>query len=200
MSRPEILAVIPARGGSVRVPRKALRDLGGRPLIRWTIDAARSSLSLTRVVVSTEDPEIAAYCRRHDVETVPQPIESALAGTRSAPVVLAALDFLAAADDYAPEYVCLLHPTSPFRTGPDIDACVRVLLERDGLGSVLCYTNDVENGAVLLKRADAFRRDGSFMVGAPIWPYEMDERTGLDVNTWDDLERARAYVRGSAVA
>ena len=190
----ETLAVIPARGGSVRIPRKNLVDLGGKPLLLWTTEAAERSELVTRFVVSTEDVEIAALCKRHGIEWVPQPLPSALSGSMSAPVVRSALDFLRDSEGYEPEYICLLHPTSPFRTAEHIDACIRLAYHWSH-GSVLCYTNDVENGAVLVKRASLFRRNGSFMEGAPIMPYSMDERSGLDINTWDDLERARNWLR-----
>jgi len=170
-----------------------MRDLGGKPLLAWTVQAARES-ALSRFVVSTEDPEIAAWCKRETVEWVPRPLEQALSSDMSAAVVLASLDFLRDAEGYEPDVVCLLHPTNPFRTGHHIDQCLRRILRCDWQGSVLCYTNDVENGAVLVKRTSDFRRDGSFMTGAPIWPYKMDERAGLDINTWDDLERARELL------
>lgn len=185
----EALGVIPARGGSVRIPRKNLRELGGKPLVQWTIEAALAS-KLDRVVVSTEDPEIAALAIRLGVEVAPQPLESAMSGTRSAPVAISALDFMRDAHGYEPSAVCLLHPTSPFRDGHHIDAALDLL----GVGSVLTFTDDRENGAIWLTTADTLRREGSFHRGGPIYPLELSRRAGMDINTWDDLEAARAAL------
>lgn len=189
----EALGIIPARGGSQRIPRKNLRGLGGKPLIQWTIEAAQDS-SLSRTIVSTEDPEIAALAIRLGAEVVPQPLTSALNGVASAPVVLSALDFEEQAHDYTPEVVCLLHPTSPFRNAADIDAALDLYMDRGRSGSVLTFTDDCENGAIWLASADHMRVYKSFHRGGPIWPMELPAARGLDINTWDDLERARALV------
>lgn len=188
----ESLGVIPARGGSKRIKRKAMRDLGGKPLIAWTIEAARDS-KLTRFVVSTEDVEIAAYCKREGVEVVPQPIDSALAGDMSAPVVLSALDFLRDTEGYDPDVVCLFHPTAPFRTASDIDLCLEWLASHPSLASVISFTCDDLNGATYMTHAKRFREHGTFFVG-PILPYTMDARSGLDIDDWADLEHARELI------
>jgi CMP-N,N'-diacetyllegionaminic acid synthase len=113
-----VLALIPARGGSKGVPRKNVRTLGGKPLIAWTIEAARQAHSVSRIVVSTEDEEIAAVARAHGAE-VPFMRPHALAQdtTPGMDVVFHALDQLDGCDD-----VLLLQPTSPLRTAQDIDA------------------------------------------------------------------------------
>jgi len=82
-------ALVVARGGSKSVPRKNLRPLGGKPLIAWTLEAARASRRLTRIVLSTDDPEIAAVGQQWGVET-PFLRPAALAGDRS-PVIDATL-------------------------------------------------------------------------------------------------------------
>ena len=71
------VAIIPARGGSKGVPRKNIRDLGGKPLIQWTIEAARASNSVDRVIVSTDDDEIADVCRDLGAEVLMRPEELA---------------------------------------------------------------------------------------------------------------------------
>jgi CMP-N,N'-diacetyllegionaminic acid synthase len=113
-----VLALIPARGGSKGVPRKNVRALGGKPLIAWTIEAARQAHSVSRIVVSTEDEEIAAVARAYGAE-VPFMRPHALAQdtTPGMDVVFHALDQLDGCDD-----VLLLQPTSPLRTAQDIDA------------------------------------------------------------------------------
>jgi CMP-N-acetylneuraminic acid synthetase len=131
----KVLGLIPARGGSRAVPRKNLARLGGAPLIAHTIRAGLGARTLDRVLVTTDDPAIAAAARRRGAEVLRRP--AALAGHRTpmVPVVRHALDALARAG-YAPDAVAVLQPTSPFRGPGHIDAAVR-LLERSGAWSVL---------------------------------------------------------------
>lgn len=184
----EAVGIIPARGGSVRVPRKNLREVGGKPLIQWTIEAAQESL-LWRVVVSTEDVEIATLARRLGADVVPQPLDSALSGTKSAPVVLSALDYLRDTEGYDPSLVCLLHPTSPFRQAEHIDLALR-LHARYRAASVISTTNDTLNGAIYLTTVERFRMANSFFVW-PICPLDIPMPHGLDIDEWADLEAAR---------
>lgn len=116
-----VLAVIPARGGSKRLPRKNLLPLAGRPLLAWTIEAAQSARVVDRFVVSSEDAEILGLARSLGAEVVERPRVLASDEAASVDVVLDALDQL---DDEA-DWVLLLQPTSPFRTGQDIDQCVQ---------------------------------------------------------------------------
>jgi CMP-N-acetylneuraminic acid synthetase len=133
----EILGIIPARGGSKGIPRKNLAPLGGRPLIAYTCDAARESRRLTRVVVSTEDEEIASVSRGFGVE-VPflRPAHLAVDDTPMLDVLVHLVTSLEAHEAYRPGAVVLLQPTSPFRRGPHIDAAVD-LLESSGAESVV---------------------------------------------------------------
>jgi CMP-N-acetylneuraminic acid synthetase len=109
-------ALVVARGGSKSVPRKNLRPLGGKPLIAWTLEAARASRRLTRIVLSTDDPEIAAVGQQWGVET-PFLRPAALAGDRS-PVIdatLHAFNGWKKTRGHCPTFGLLLQPTSPFR-------------------------------------------------------------------------------------
>lgn len=118
-----ILAIIPARGGSKGVSRKNIRLLGGKPLIAWTIEAARGARSLDRVVVSTDDDEIASISRRYGAE-IPfmRPAELAADDTPTLPVLRHAVERLKAEEGcYAPDAVMTLQPTSPLRTADHID-------------------------------------------------------------------------------
>lgn len=132
-----VLVAVPARGGSKGVPRKNLRLLGGVPLIGWTIKAALNSWYQPRVVVTTDDPEIAAVSRRLGAE-VPflRPSELAADTTPTLPVVAHLLRTLAQTEGYVPDLLVLLQPTSPLRTAASIDAGIQLLLE-SGADSVL---------------------------------------------------------------
>jgi len=123
-----VLGVIPARGGSKGVPRKNLKPLGGVPLIGWTIRAARDAKRLTRCIVSTDDAEIAAAAKELGAE-VPftRPLELATDSARAIPVIQHALDAMEKAGEAPFDAVLMLQPTTPFRTGADIDAAIEKL-------------------------------------------------------------------------
>jgi CMP-N-acetylneuraminic acid synthetase len=134
-----VLGLIPARGGSKGIPRKNVRDLGGRPLLAWTADAALGAERLSRVVLTTDDPEIAEVGRRLGLE-VPflRPADLARDDTPTLPVVLHAVAELERAGDRGERFdaVCLLQPTSPLRTARDIDGCI-ARLEETGADAVV---------------------------------------------------------------
>ncbi len=126
----EILALIPARGGSKGIPRKNVRPFKGYPLIAWSIAAALKSESVTRLIVSTDDEEIAAVARRFGGETpFLRPAELARDETTDLPVFAHALHWLAENEGYRPEVVVQLRPTSPVRPRDCVDRAVRLLLE-----------------------------------------------------------------------
>ena len=109
-----IVGLITARGGSKGVPRKNIQVLAGKPLIAWTIEAALQSQELDRVIVSTDDREIASISRRFGAE-VPfiRPLELALDASSHVDVILHAIDWLAENEQYDTKYITLLQPTSP---------------------------------------------------------------------------------------
>lgn len=136
-SSPEVLALIPARGGSKSVLRKNVRAVGGRPLIAWSIEQARRSQRIGRVVVTTDDHEIAEVARKWGAET-PFMRPAELAGDRSTDVEYHehALRTLAAAEDYRPAVVVNLRPTMPIRRVATIDRAIEALIARPDVDSV----------------------------------------------------------------
>ncbi len=124
-----VLAVIPARGGSKGVPGKNLRPLHGRPLLGWTVEHALQATRVDRVVVSTDDERIASAARVAGAE-VPfmRPAELARDDTPTEPVVLHALTELTATG-YTPDLVVLLQATSPVRLPTSIDRAISQLIE-----------------------------------------------------------------------
>lgn len=150
----KILAIIPARGGSKSVPRKNIKLLGGRPLIAWTINEAKKSAYIDRLIVSTDDEEIAGVARKYDCE-VPflRPAELAQDHTPGIDPVLHALEIIPGFD-----YVILLQPTSPLRKVVDIDGCIeRCIHER-------------AKSCVSVTLADK----------SPYWMYSMNEKDVLE--------------------
>ncbi|MBI1760321.1 MAG: acylneuraminate cytidylyltransferase family protein [Acidobacteria bacterium] len=125
-----VLGLIPARGGSKGVPRKNIKLLNGQPLLAYTSAAALAARRLTRVILSTDDPEIAEVGRACGLD-VPfmRPAELAQDHTPTLPVVQHALRWLEERGEHY-DAVCLLQPTSPLRRASDIDACIELLAER----------------------------------------------------------------------
>ena len=122
-----ILALIPARGGSKGVPRKNIKLLGGEPLIAYTIREARKSRYITRVVVSTEDEEIARIAREHGAELpFMRPAELAADDVLDLPVFQHCLHWLRENQGYSPDIVVHLRPTAPLRTVFHIDKAIEL--------------------------------------------------------------------------
>ena len=129
VDRPEVLAIIPARGGSKGIPRKNLRDFAGAPLIAYSIVAALQAELVTRVIVSTDDHEIAKVARDWGAE-VPfmRPAQFAQDDTTDLPVFEHALQWLRENQDYHPEIVIQLRPTSPIRPVGLLDEAIKILI------------------------------------------------------------------------
>jgi len=120
----KVLAIIPARGGSKGVSRKNLRNLAGKPLIAWTIEEAKQSKYIDRLILSSEDDEIIKIAREFGCE-VPfvRPSELAQDETAGIDPLLHALGEVGGYD-----YVISLQPTSPLRVVDDIDACIEKMI------------------------------------------------------------------------
>jgi len=133
----EVLALIPARGGSKGIPRKNIKDLGGYPLIAYSIAAGLNSKLVTRTIVTTDDGEIARIAREYGAE-VPflRPEEIARDDTRDLPVFQHVLAWLQEHEGYQPEVVVQLRPTSPFRSPALVDEAVQILLDNPQATSV----------------------------------------------------------------
>ncbi|MBC8332838.1 MAG: acylneuraminate cytidylyltransferase family protein [Anaerolineae bacterium] len=124
-----ILGIIPARGGSKAIPHKNIISLAGKPLLAYTCEAALASRSLTRVVLNTDDPEIAAVGCASGVDApFMRPPHLADDDTPMLPVLQHTLDWLAAEQDFHVDILVLLQPTSPLRRAEHIDAAVELLL------------------------------------------------------------------------
>lgn len=121
-----VLGIIPARGGSKGLPGKNIKRLGDKPLIAHTIEEAKKSSYLERIIVTTDDMEIRKVAIDYNAE-VPflRPTELAQDHTPTIDAVIHCLDFLKETEEYVPEYICLLQCTTPFRSVVDIDRCIQ---------------------------------------------------------------------------
>jgi N-acylneuraminate cytidylyltransferase len=135
--KPEVLAVVPARGGSKGIPRKNIRNFAGHPLIAYSIEAGLAARLVTRVIISTDDEEIAAVARQYGAEApFLRPSEFAQDQTLDLPVFQHALAWLAEHENYRPDVVVQLRPTSPVRPPSLVDEAVCLLLEHPEADSV----------------------------------------------------------------
>lgn len=133
----KILAIIPARGGSKSIPRKNIKLLGGKPLISYSIESGLYARKVNRVIVSTDDEEIAQVARKFGAE-VPfmRPKSLGEDDTPDLPVFQHALKWLKENEGYVPDIVVQLRPTSPFRPPNLIDEAIGALLQNDKTDSV----------------------------------------------------------------
>lgn len=216
------VGLITARGGSKRLPGKALLECAGRPMIDWTIAAAHDSGHVDELVLSTDDPMIAEHCRALGV-SVPfmRPAELATDGASSIDVIVHAI----AEMGWSVQHLLLLQPTSPARAGSDIaNACdlaashpeasimsvtrldhpLSWLWQDDGARRKLAdsYTLPPDNavlyrpnGAVYMRRADKIAAERLLISEADCVFYEMPKLRSVDVDTRDDLDLADQILR-----
>ena len=137
VAKPEVLAIIPARGGSKGIPHKNIKLFAGYPLIAYSIAAGLQSELTTRVVVSTDDEEIAEIARKWGAETpFLRPAEFAADNTLDLPVFQHALSWLKEHENYVPDIVLQLRPTSPARPRTLVDEAVKLLMAHPEADSV----------------------------------------------------------------
>jgi len=132
MNQENIIAIIPARGGSKGIPRKNIIDLGGYPLIAYSIVAAKMSKMISRVIVSTDSEEIAKIAKGYGAE-VPflRPAEFATDKAGDYEVLKHALNWLKENENFEPDYLVHLRPTTPLRDPKIIDEAIKKFVEAD---------------------------------------------------------------------
>ncbi len=218
-----VVAVIPARGGSKGIPRKNLAPLAGKPLILWTIEQARAVPGL-RVIVSTDDDEIADVSRAAGAEVVRRPPELALDTTASEPVIEHVLEVLTKSGE-RPDAVLFLQATSPVRLPGTL---ARALAEFDASGadSLVAVVPESpflwnpthpataqyditqrprrqdlrpeqrryrENGSLYLTRTSIYETFHN-RLGGHIELFVLDEVEAVDIDTHTDFARAAAVL------
>src|SRR3989344_3688893 len=165
----KILGVITARGGSKSIPRKNIKELAGKPLIAWTIEAVKESGVFDRVILSTDDDEIAAIGQKFGAE-VPfmRPKELAEDSTPHLPVMQHALTWLKDHEGYSPDYTMILPPTAPlrepFHTRDVLDLIIKT--NADSVLAVAEIPKQFTPYKAMVKGDDGFLR---LVTGASIW-------------------------------
>lgn len=174
--RENTLVVIPARGGSVRVPRKNIRLLNGKPLLAYAIEAAKRSRTVDRVVISTDDPEIADVALQFGAE-VPFYRPASISGdVPTEEVVIHAIDWLNQHERYYPHLVVCLEPPKPFRRSEHVDKCVERMMADESVDSAITVHNARGNRPEWMVRietglvhpyTDYFRKQGEALLRFP---------------------------------
>lgn len=156
------VAIIPARGGSKRIPRKNIKPFCGKPMIVWSIEAARQSGCFDQIIVSTDDAEIAEVARVHGA-AVPfmRPADLADDHTATIPVIAHAIDWMNSHADPV-EQVCCLYATAPFVTADDIRTGQRLLTE-----SLCDFAFSVTSYAFPIQRAVRITAQGGIEMFSP---------------------------------
>lgn len=204
----KILAIIPARGGSKGIPRKNVRLIAGKPLIAHSIEAAKKAHMVSRVVVSTDDDEIARVGKEYGAEVIMRPKELAEDKTPMDPVLTHVVGVLED-EGYVPDVVLLLQPTSPLRMAMHVNGAIEKFLtsDNDSLISVFKITNNrheigpddflvptfkksknrterpaalFENGAIYISKTHLIK-EGRIR-GDKIGYYEMDQYSSIDID------------------
>lgn len=128
----EILAIIPARGGSKGIPKKNIKQIAGHPLIYYSIKAGQDSKYVTRTVLSTENEEIKKIAIEEcNCEVIDRPQELAQDETKTIPVLIHVLNTLKEKENYIPDAVVLLQPTTPTRDAKQLDEAFEIFLNND---------------------------------------------------------------------
>ena len=173
-----VLAVIPARGGSKRVPRKNLREYRGKPLLLWAMLSAKDSKYIDMLLVSSDDEEILSIAAQQPQSggCLWRPAELATDSASSEDVLLHALGL------NPHDWAVLLQPTSPNRTAEDIDGCIETAQMGDGCISTL---HGKPNGAVYVATAE-WIADHNFS-DPGLFKYGMDASGSFDIDNEEDF-------------
>lgn len=142
----DILALIPARGGSKSIPMKNIVDLAGKPLIAYSIETAKQSTLITRTIVSTDSEEIAEVSRQYGAE-VPflRPDDISGDDITDLPVFQHAVKWLKDTEYYSPDIIVQLRPTTPLRRVEEVDAAIQALIDDPDADSIRCVSEPLQN-------------------------------------------------------
>jgi len=218
------LAIIPARGGSKRLPNKNILFLNGKPLIEWTIQAAKKSKYIDNIIVTSDSDKILEIAKHNDVLALKRPQELA---TDYATTVDVIKHVLTEFNEY--EYIVLLQPTSPLRNEKHIDEAIEMLetkkadavvsvceMEHSPLWSNILHSDlsmknflreeiknkrsqDLEkyyrlNGAIYICKKDKFLQENTLFLKDNIFAYIMDRKSSVDIDDEVDFKLAEVLI------
>ena len=224
LSRKTFLAIIPARGGSKRLPRKNVLDLAGKPLIAWSIEAGLKSKYIDKLIVSSDDAEILEIAEQYHAQTIQRPDTLA---SDTATTFDAIEHTIASVEAY--DYIVLLQATSPLRETSDIDAAIELLHAKNADAVVsVCEmehsplwantldenlsmkgflkeevlnkrSQDLEsyfrlNGAIYICKTEKLLEAKSFLLPEHIYAFKMDRERSIDIDEAIDFKMAEVLV------
>lgn len=224
------LVVIPARGGSKRLPRKNILPLAGKPLISWTIEAALNCDAIGKIVISSDDDEILAIATRYKVDVLKRPEHLASDTSTSLDAIKHTIE-----NNAGYEYIVLLQPTSPLRTAKHLKEAIHLLEEKqaDAVISVcetehsplwantlpedknmqgflreeLLNTRSQDlptyyrlNGAIYICKIEKLLQENSFFIKKNICAYVMDKTASIDIDDALDFELAKVLMQQRAAS
>lgn len=220
LGKKTFLAIIPARGGSKRLPRKNVLPLAGKPLIAWTIESALNSKLVDKVLVTSDDDEILKISDSFGAATLKRPASLAQDTSTSFDAIKHAIENTEKFD-----YIVLLQPTSPLRSSQQIDEAIQ-LLESKSADAIVSVTEmehsplwantlpndesmvnflrsdlintrsqDLEtyyrlNGAIYICKANKLLEASSFFINENIYAYKMTQASSIDIDTELDFKWA----------
>jgi len=219
------LAVIPARGGSKRLPGKNLQDLNGKPLISWTIEACLKSDFIDQVCVTSDSNEILNIAKSYQVDTIERPKELSSDTSTSYEALKHALKF---SDQY--DYIFLAQPTSPLRNEFHIDNAIKFLFEKKAdsvigvskVGHTPLWSNTLKNdlsmshfldesiinigsqslpdyyrinGAIYLCKISKMLSEKTLFLKENIYAYKMERKNSIDIDEEIDFDLCELYMR-----
>jgi CMP-N,N'-diacetyllegionaminic acid synthase len=218
------LAIVPARGGSKRLPRKNVLDLAGKSLVAWSIEAGLKSKFIDNIVVTSDDNEILSVANDFGVEVIKRP---AILASDTATIFDAVKHTIDNMSKY--DYIVLLQPTSPLRDEKDIDEALELLIKKDADAVVsVCemdhsplwsntlpedksMTNFLKdevlnkrsqdldtyyrlNGAIYICKTDILLKEKTFFIKDNIFSYIMDRKSSIDIDEELDFKIAKAIL------
>lgn len=218
------LAIIPARGGSKRLPRKNVLDLAGKPLIAWSIEAGLNSKYIDKVVVSSDYAEILAVSKKYSAESITRPEELASDTATTFDAIKHTIDNV---EQY--DYIVLLQATSPLRDTKHIDEAIELLESKnaDAVVSVCemdhspLWSNTLDeslsmqgflrdevlnkrsqdlekyfrlNGAIYICRTGKLLEEKSFFLKENIYAYKMNRESSIDIDEEIDFKIAEVLI------
>lgn len=218
------LAIIPARGGSKRLPKKNILDLHGKPLILWTIESALKSKYIDKVVVSSDDKKILEISQKYAANTIKRPNKLANGTSSTFDAIKHTIDNVEKFD-----YIILLQPTSPLRNEKHIDEAIELLIKKDAEAIIsVCemdhsplwsntLANDMNmigflrdevlnkrsqdlpiyyrlNGAIYICKTDRLLSEKTFFLKENIYAYNMDRECSVDIDTKLDFQIAQTIL------
>jgi CMP-N,N'-diacetyllegionaminic acid synthase len=218
------LAVIPARGGSKRLPRKNILNFGGKPLIAWSIDEAKKSKYIAKTLVTSDDTEILNIAKKYGAEVLQRPSELSSDSSTTYEALEHAINSLE--QEY--EYIVLLQPTSPLRTSKHIDEAIELLESKDadavisvcevehpvGWSMTLDEDDDMSefvknidtrrsqeqekhyrlNGAIYICKTKKLLEKKSFFLEENIFAYKMQREDSVDIDEELDFKLANLLL------